>query len=131
VISMNNLVAEVLISALVLSLILAFVPVMGGSLDLLAGAAELTFSPEEPPSGEIPPEDYLRGVDVSAVIRHYQSDPSVVVRLEVPAGSREYRDTSLEADPFPYPFSYDSLFETRIHSENRTIREIHFILKEE
>lgn len=128
---MNNLVAEVLISALVLSLILAFIPLMGGSLDLLAGAAELSFSSEEPSSGQLPHEDFLRGVDVSAVIRHYQPDPSVVVLLEVPGGSKEYRDTTLEDDPFPYTFSYDALFETRIHSENRTIREIHFILRED
>ncbi len=122
---MNNLVMEILISCLILTLLLAFMPLFRGSTDLAVQGALLSFGVQDDEFDTLPPGT-LEGIDVAGAIQYYSNHPDIPVHLITSAGSKTYLDTTLETDPFPYDFSFDALFATQLISENLEIQEIYF-----
>lgn len=126
---MNQLVAEILISCIILSLIACCIPIYHQSMEMLGEVASRYLAEDDFPV--FLPDSQAYGADVIALIDYYAGNLEVSVSIDSDYGLKTYLDTTYEEDPYPYPFELEQMFLMDVTYTSKRISSIHFNLQED
>ncbi|QRN85590.1 hypothetical protein JR334_11675 [Clostridia bacterium] len=126
---MNQLVAEILITCIILSLIICCIPLYRQSMEMLGSLASLSLAENQFPT--FLPDTQAYGADVISLIDYYAENEAVSIVLDSSYGQKTYIDTTYEENPYTYPFTLEQRFLMDVTYESKKVTSIHFILQED
>lgn len=126
---MNQLVAEILISCIVIALLVCCIPLYHQSMDLMSSMAVRTLTENNFP--DFLPDTQAYGADVISLIDYYAENQEVCIVIDSRYGQKTYLDTTYEENPYTYPFTLDQLFLMDVTYSNKRVTSIHFLLQED
>lgn len=127
---MNQIIAEILIACIIISLLVLCIPLGRHALALMEESAQEALLQKEEGVSFVPSE-HATGADVISVVRFYRDFPQIPVTLVTPHGSKTYTETTTEEDPPPYPIGLADLFSVDITYLDRQIESIVFTRMED
>jgi hypothetical protein len=126
---MNQVVAEILISCIILALIACCIPLYHQSMEMLGDMASRYLAEDDYPV--FLPDSQAYGADVISLINYYAGNREVSVSIFSDYGLKTYQETTYEEDPYPYPFGLEQTFLMDVTYISKRISSIHFDLQED
>ncbi len=126
---MSELLSEILISIVILSLIALCLPLYHQTIDLMGELAQSSL--EEDGNSDYLLMSQPTFACVAALIETYSANADITIYLHSSRGSKAYVTTTLAEDPYPLIIANEQLFLMDVLYMSNEIATIHFTLQEE
>lgn len=126
---MNQVMTEVLLTCVILSLLICAMPLYHGTLDLMAASARELLTETELPAVLADTPAY--GADVLAIVDYYAQTPDIAVTIRTPYGEKTYTTGTFAEDPCPWPMEPDQPFLMDVSYAGHRLTSVLFIQEEE
>jgi len=125
----KEIIYEVIIAVLVLSLLLVVIALFRGNMDLVALSAKKVEDVEKVKAEDMVPLDKneATGADVISVIRYFCNDPAVEVMVTAGGETKSYAGETYSPDIFTIP--YEAVFSCSYEYMGSKIKKVIYLQK--